>query len=138
MQVTGRKSKPIQNPKLSGICSNFCRSAVALMVWVCAPGAWSQADPALPALTADQVVQHLMEKNQERAATLQHYVGKRSYRLEYHGFPASTEATMDVEVNFDAPASKRFTVVSMTGSKMIQSRVFHRLLEREEKGGDAK
>ncbi len=36
---------------------------------------------------------------------------------------------MEVEVNFDAPASKRFTVVSATGSKLIQNRVFHRLLE---------
>jgi hypothetical protein len=44
---------------------------------------------------------------------------------------------MDVEVNFDAPATKRFTVVSTTGSKMIQNRVFHRLLESEEQAGDA-
>jgi hypothetical protein len=29
--------------------------------------------PALPALGADQVVQRLMEKNKERADTLQHY-----------------------------------------------------------------
>jgi hypothetical protein len=110
---------------------------IALVVWVYVPAAWPQADPALPALTADQVVQRLMEKNQERAAALQHYLGQRSYRLEYHGFPASAEATMDVEVNFDAPATKRFTIVSTTGSKMIQNRVFHRLLESEEQAGDA-
>lgn len=138
MHVTGRQSKPIQNRRLRcGIRSNFCLSAIALVVWVYAPAAWPQADPALPALTADQVVQRLMEKNQERAAALQHYLGLRSYRLEYHGFPASTEATMDVEVNFDAPATKRFTIVSTTGSKMIQSRVFHRLMESEEQAGDA-
>lgn len=138
MHVTGRQSKPIQNHKSRrGMRSHFCLPAIALAVWVCAPAAWSQADPALPALTADQVVQHLVEKNQERAAALQHYVGKRSYRLEYHGFPASTEATMDVEVNFDAPASKHFTIVNATGSKLIQNRVFHRLLESEEQAGDA-
>jgi hypothetical protein len=78
-----------------------------------------------------------MEKNVERAAALQHYVGKRSYRLEYHGFPASAEATMEVDVNYDAPASKHFTIVSSTGSKLIQTRVFHRLLETEEQAGDA-
>jgi len=44
---------------------------------------------------------------------------------------------MDVEVNFDAPASKHFTVVNATGSKLIQNRVFHRLLESEEQAGDA-
>jgi hypothetical protein len=137
MHVTGRQSKPIQNPKLCGIRANVCLLAIALVVGVYAPAAWPQADSTLPPLTADQVVQRLMEKNQERAAALQHYLGQRSYRLEYHGFPASAEATMDVEVNFDAPATKRFTIVSTTGSKMIQSRVFHRLLESEEQAGDA-
>ena len=39
---------------------------------------------------------------------------------------------MEVAVNFDAPASKRFTVLSVTGPKMIETRVFHRLLESEE------
>jgi hypothetical protein len=78
-----------------------------------------------------------MEKNQERAQTLQHYVGKRSYRLEYRGFPTSVEATMEVQVNFDAPATKRFTIVSATGSKMIQNRVFRRLLESEQQAGDS-
>jgi len=110
---------------------------LAAVVLVGAPAAWPQAEPALPALTSEQVVQRLMEKNQERAQSLQHYVGKRSYRLEYRGFPTSVEAAMDVEVNFDAPATKRFTIVSATGSKMIQNRVFHRLLESEQQAGDA-
>jgi hypothetical protein len=110
---------------------------MVLVVLACAPSAWPQVDPALPALNSEQVVQHLIEKNQERAAGLQHYLGKRSYRLEYHGFPVSAEATMDVEVNFDAPASKHFTIVSATGSKLIQNRVFHRLLESEEQAGDS-
>jgi len=111
MHVTGQQSKPIQSRKSRyGIRSHFFLPAIALAVWACPPAARPQADPAVPALTADQVVQHLVERNQERAAALQHYVGKRSYRLEYHGFPASTEATMDVEVNFDAPASKHFTI----------------------------
>src|SRR5580658_7491499 len=109
---------------------------MALPLLTCVPAAWSQAEAALPPLSSEQVVQHLMEKNGERAAALQHYVGKRNYRLEYHGFPASAEATMEVEVNFDAPASKHFTIVSATGSKLIQTRVFHRLLESEEQAGD--
>jgi hypothetical protein len=99
------------------------------------PAAWPQG--GLPALDAEQVVQRLMEKNKERAEGLQHYLGKRSYRLEYRGFPASSEATMEVEVNFDAPATKRFTIVSATGSKLIQNRVFHRLLESEQQAGDS-
>jgi hypothetical protein len=107
------------------------------LMLACAPPAWPQSEAGLPPLSADQVVQHLMEKNQERAEGLQHYLGKRSYRLEYRGFPASAEATMEVEVNFEAPASKQFTIVSATGSKLIQNRVFHRLLETEEQAGDS-
>src|SRR5579859_187085 len=138
MHVTGRQGRTIQNRRLCrGRSLHVCLAAFAVVIWVFAAAARAQSDPALPNLTADQVVQRLMEKNQERAAALQHYLGKRSYRLEYHGFPASAEATMDVEVNFDAPATKHFTVVSTTGSKMIQNRVFHKLLESEEQAGDA-
>jgi hypothetical protein len=109
--------------------------SIALLL-LCAPAACPQTEAALPALGAGQVVQRLLEKNEERAQNLQHYSGKRSYRLEYRGFPTSTDATMEVEVNFDAPASKRFTIVSSTGSKLILNRVFHRLLESEQQAGD--
>src|SRR5271156_3397861 len=101
MHVTGRQSKAIQKSKATqnrtlrcGIGSSLCLWAFAFGVWAYAPATWAQADPALPSITADQVVQRLMEKNQERAAAMQHYLGRRSYPLEYHGFPASTEATM--------------------------------------------
>src|ERR1700761_246906 len=135
MHTTSRRDQPMQTQ------TSWHRTVVtrwlpfmALPFLTCAPAAWSQA---LPGLSSEQVVQRLMEKNGERAAALQHYVGKRSYRLEYHGFPASAEATMEVEVNYDAPATKHFTIVSSTGSKLIQTRVFHRLLESEEQAGDA-
>src|ERR1700677_3119541 len=105
---------------------------ILLVLLAFVPVAWPQSEPAPATLDSEQIVQRLMERNQERAAALQHYTSKRSYHLEYHGFPGSQEATMDVAVNFDAPASKQFTIVRATGSKLIQNRVFHRLLEREE------
>jgi len=116
--------------------SGLCLTVLLLVPLACTPVAYAQAQPAPPKLTADQIVRHLMEMNQERAAALQHYIGKRVYHLEYHGFPAPAEASMEVEVNFDAPSSKHFTVVSSSGSKLIQNRVFHRLLESEEQAGD--
>lgn len=135
MYTTGRRDQPMHNQKSWHRIVVACWLPIMASPFLtCAPAAWSQA---LPALSSEQVVQHLMEKNGERAAALQHYVGKRSYRLEYHGFPASAEATMEVEVNYDAPATKHFTIVSSTGSKLIQTRVFHRLLESEEQAGDA-
>jgi hypothetical protein len=136
MQTTGWRGRQVQNhASLRGTASSAWFPILAMLV--CAPAAWPQGQPALPTLGADQIVQRLMEKNKERADSLQHYTGTRSYRLEYRGFPSAAEATMEVEVNFDAPASKRFTVVSATGSKLIQSRVFHRLLESEEQAGDS-
>jgi hypothetical protein len=135
MQTTGWNIQMHNHASVSGIGS---RSWLPMVLFLaCAPAAWPQGQPALPTLDADQVVQRLMEKNKERADTLQHYIGRRSYRLEYRGFPASADATMEVEVNFDAPASKRFTIVNATGSKLIQNRVFHRLLESEEQAGDS-
>jgi hypothetical protein len=109
---------------------------VLLLAAIAVVPAWPEAAPALPQLTSEQVVQRLMEKNRERAAALQHYIAKRTYHLEYRGFPASAEASMEVEVNFDAPCSKHFTIVSASGSKVIQNRVFRRLLETEEEAGE--
>jgi hypothetical protein len=115
---------------------DFWLPKVLLILLVFVPAAWPQSESVPAVLDSDQIVQRLMKRNQERAAALQHYTGKRSYHLEYHGFPGSQEATMDVAVNFDAPASKQFTIVSESGSKLIQSRVFRRLLESEEQAGD--
>ena len=137
MQTTGWRDRQMQN-HASGHRGTGSGSWLPMVVLLaCAPAAWAQAQPALPTLGADQVVQRLMEKNRERSDTLQHYIGRRIYRLEYRGFPASADAAMEVEVNFDAPATKRFTIVNATGSKLIQNRVFHRLLETEEQAGDS-
>ena len=136
MQTTVWRAREMQNyASRRGTGSSSWFPMMVLLA--CAPAAWPQGQPTLPALSADQVVQRLMEKNQERANGLQHYLGTRSYRLEYRGFPTSAEATMEVEVNFDAPATKRFTIVNATGSKLIQNRVFRRLLESEEQAGDS-
>jgi hypothetical protein len=135
MHTTGCRGRQNQiSLRWTGPNSGYCMMLLATLA--CAP-AWPQAPEPVPVLSSEQVVQHLMEKNQERAAALQHYIGKRTYRLEYHGFPGAAEATMEVEVNFDAPSSKHFTVVSASGSKLIQNRVFHRLLESEEQAGDS-
>jgi hypothetical protein len=136
--MTGWGRTQVPNNRLrSGTGVSCWLPKMLLIVLAFVPAAWPQSGPAPAGIDSQQIVQRLMERNQERAAALQHYVGKRTYHLEYHGFPSSQEATMDVEVNFDAPASKQFTIVSATGSKLIQNRVFHRLLESEEQAGDS-
>src|SRR6476620_72674 len=82
-------------------------------------------------LNVDQVVSNLVQKNFERAQALTSYQGTRIYRLEYHGFPSSRDAEMIVDVKYQAPATKEFTVRSETGSKLLIERVFKKLLQSE-------
>jgi hypothetical protein len=82
-------------------------------------------------LSADEVVDNLVRKNQERAQALQHLEGTRVYHLNYRGFPGDREAEMIVEATYDSPASKEFKVVSESGSKLILDRVFKKILESE-------
>lgn len=93
-------------------------------------GARSSSIPSTP-LSADQVVDNLVRKNQERAQALLHSEGTRVYHLAYRGFPGDRDAEMIVKATYDSPSSKEFTVVSESGSKLILNRVFKKLLESE-------
>ena len=64
----------------------------------------------LPAgLSAEEVVNHLVQRNLERARALGAYQGTRIYRLEYHGFPGSRSAEMIVDVKYRTPGTKEFS-----------------------------
>ena len=91
------------------------------------------APPSLPpiSLSADQVVDNLVRKNQERAQALMHSEGTRVYHLAYRGFPSDRDAEMTVKATYDSPSSKEFKIVSESGSKLILNRVFKKLLESE-------
>lgn len=82
-------------------------------------------------LSADQVVDNLVRRNQERAQALLHSEATREYRLVYSGFPGDREAEMTVHATYDRPLSKEFTVVSQSGSKLVLDRVLKKLLESE-------
>jgi hypothetical protein len=86
--------------------------------------------PSVP-LNAEQVVNNLVQKNLERAQALMSYEGTRIYRLDYHGFPGARSAEMVVDVKYQSPASKEFTIRSETGSKLLIERVFNKLLQSE-------
>ncbi len=89
-----------------------------------------------PNLPVEQVVRKLQEKNAERAAALAQYEATRVYRMQYHGFPSDREAEMVVHVDYHAPNSKEFRVLSQTGSKFIIEHVFKKLLEGEHEAAD--
>lgn len=83
------------------------------------------------ALTSEQVVNKLVQKNLERAQALSAYQGTRVYRLEYHGFPSSRSAEMIVDVKYRSPGTKEFTIRSENGSRLVIDRVFQKMLEGE-------
>jgi hypothetical protein len=87
-------------------------------------------------LSVDEVVSNLVRRDAERAQALGHYESTRVYRLTYHGFPGDRQAEMTVEAAYDSPSTKRFQVISQSGSNLIVNRVFKRLLESEKEAAE--
>jgi hypothetical protein len=82
-------------------------------------------------LSAEEVVNHLVQRNLERARALGAYEGTRIYRLEYHGFPGPRSAEMIVDVKYRTPGTKEFSIRSEKGSQLVIERVFKRMLQSE-------
>jgi hypothetical protein len=82
-------------------------------------------------LSVDQVVDNLVRRNQERTQALLHSEATRVYHLVYRGFPGDREAEMTVEATYNSPSSKEFKIISKSGSKLVQDRVFKKLLDSE-------
>ena len=101
-------------------------------------GATQACKPSLN-LNSTQVAQRLVAKNAERAQRLHSFESERHYSLEYTGFPSSRRAEMTVNASYRAPGIKHLTIVSESGSKLLLTKVLHRLLESEEEssGDDA-
>jgi hypothetical protein len=92
--------------------------------------------PSNAPLSANQVIDNLIRKDEERAQALRHYDSRRVYRLSYRGFPGDREAEMVVEATYDRPSAKNFRIISQSGSKIIQERVFKRLLDSEKEAAE--
>ena len=111
--------------------------ALAFMVIIMASwqpaGAQHASNPAEvnAPLTAEQVVSNLVRMNRERQEALHAYQGTRTYRVNYKGFTGSRSAEMIVDMKYQFPEGKVFTVQSATGSKLIIDKVFKKLLEAE-------
>jgi hypothetical protein len=104
------------------------RPLVLLLCVCCLAAAQSSPRP----LTAEQVVNNLVQHNLQRAAALRAYQSTRSYRIEYRGFPSSRSAEMVVDVKYRAPYTKEFTLRSESGSKLLVEKVLKRLLQSEQ------
>jgi len=109
---------------------------VLLCAWLYPSAAGQDSNPPdqLPPghLNAGQIVRNLVNMNLKRARALLAYESIRVYRLEYKGFFGGRAAEMVVNVNYQAPETKRFEIVSTTGSKSLIDHVFKKLLQSEE------
>lgn len=110
--------------------------ALSLVCVPCAVTAQRNVDPTQSTqptpLALEQVLANLEQRNAQRTAALEQFEGKRTYRMQYRGFPSDRDAEMVVKVKFRAPNSKEFTVLSETGSKFVIDHVFKKLLEGEQ------
>ena len=86
-------------------------------------------------LSAEQVVQNLVQMNIHRLQALHAYQGGRTYGVEYRGFPGNRVAGMVVNVKY-VSGKKQFVVESSTGSRLIIDRVLKRLLDAEAEATD--
>jgi hypothetical protein len=120
--------------KLHSVCARFTLSMLIGLGFLRAATAQSPDKPAATphaGLSAEEVVNHLVQRNLERARALNAYQGTRVYRLEYRGFPGSRSAEMIVDVKYRTPGTKEFSIRSETGSQLIVERVFKRMLQSE-------
>jgi len=74
--------------------------------------------------------------NQKRAAALKTYMSKRTYELDYSGFPSHKHAKMIVDVSFRSPNDKHLKVVSEEGSELLLNSVLRKLVDSELEAND--
>ena len=126
-----------RSPRISCFVILFCASALATVA--AGPDVAPMPCGAGHGLNSDQVSQRLAANDAERARQLRNFEARRQYTLDYTGFPSSRSAEMIVKVSYHAPGSKQFAVLAESGSKLILTRVFRKLLESEqESSGNAK
>ncbi len=104
--------------------------ATLMLLLLRAPVSGQQVAASAP-LTADEVIRHVMEKNEERTRALEKYSSLRSYHLECHCV-SHKKADMLVRAEYVAPDKKVFTIVSESGSDTVRNKVFKKLLEAEQ------
>lgn len=84
-----------------------------------------------PDLSADIVIQKMMDTSARRSVELRSVRATRNYHLQYHGFLGTREAGMKVLSTYTAPDKLEFSVVSQTGSRLLLNRVLLKLLDSE-------
>ena len=91
-----------------------------------------------PPLTLDQVVDNLIRENVKRFTALQGYQCRRTYKVVYHGFLGDLHAEMVVDLDYIAPDTKNFKLVSESGSKFLVDHILKKVISVEAESQQAK
>jgi hypothetical protein len=119
------------------VCSAFLLASLLLLASA-GLAQESTIGPGQPRRPLSEVVERLTEKNAERAKALERYTSRRTYRLDYTGFPSSMHAEMVVNMSYTAPATEEYSVVSQSGPKWMINMVLKRLIESEQESIEPK
>ena len=113
------------------------RTHALLLAWLCCSRlCCSQAAQTGTVPTVEQVAAHLAERNAERDAALKSYESRRDMTVLVKSRMGDGEATESVMMTFTAPATKRFTVLSASGSTFIRESVFQKEINSEQAAVD--
>lgn len=107
----------------------FLSAAVPHSAYAQQGGGWDPVSET-PLQTA-QIVENLVTRNLERAHALHGYVGTRKYQVRYRGFLGGRTAELVVDMKYESPGTKEFTIRSATGSPVIVDEVLKKLLQAE-------
>lgn len=91
---------------------------------------FGQMTHPLPALTATQVVERLARMNSMRAEALRSYSSVREYHLVLNGI-IHKSADMVAKMTYHWPDRKEFTIISESGSEIMENRVLKAILDAE-------
>lgn len=119
-----------------GFGGRMAPAVVSMLVWAaCLAGSSAcmaqYQSASIAPLSADEIVQKLNAANTRRSQELRGFSGKRSYRVDYHGFPGGRDAEMQVDATYVAPDKKEFKIISESGSKLLINHVLLKLLDSE-------
>jgi hypothetical protein len=137
-----RQSHPPPQMPYTHIMRRVLRSAgaavAAVMVLVLnnnAARAASDGKPPATLSSVDEIVARMTEMNQRRAEALRAYTVTRRYFCENKR--VHKEADLIATMNYTYPDKKEFTVVSRSGSGILQKLVLNRAMESEKEAARA-
>jgi len=107
---------------------------MAWVVLLLGAAGWGSGLGSAQTISADEIVRQVMQHDAARRQALIRYGSERTYEMDYKGPIGVRHARMQVRMDYSAPESKKFTVLSETGSTVFCHQVISRLMEGEREG----